>query len=63
MRLCKGKPKFSSLEKINSRLKEKFLPLNFAQAIFLQFNNPRQKSTSLLDYLEEFYKHMACTYV
>ncbi|KAK0592440.1 hypothetical protein LWI29_019234 [Acer saccharum] len=59
MRLRKGKPKIHSWDKMKSRLKEKFLPVDFAQTSFSQFNNLRQESKSVQDYTEEFYKLMA----
>lgn len=35
MRLHKGKPKISSWEKMKSRIRDKLLPLDFAQSIVI----------------------------
>ncbi|KAM1763574.1 hypothetical protein EV2_002937 [Malus domestica] len=56
MRLRKGKPKISSWEKMKTRLQEKFLPLDFTQYSFSQFNNLHQETKSVVEYTEEFYK-------
>lgn len=59
MRLCKGKPKISSWEKMKTRLQEQFLPPYFTQYSFSQFNL-RQETKSVVKYTEEFYKLSAC---
>lgn len=59
MRLRKGKPKIASWEKMKARLRENFLPLNYAQGIFMQFNTLQQGNKSVVDYTEDFYKLMA----
>lgn len=59
MRLRKGKSKISSWEKMKSRLKEKFLPLDFVQMVFSQFNKLCQESKSVMDCTKSFYKLMA----
>ncbi|KAH0997855.1 hypothetical protein GBA52_021719 [Prunus armeniaca] len=55
MRLRKGKSKISSWDKMKSRLKEKFLPVDFVQTNFSQLNNLHQESKSVQAYTEEFY--------
>lgn len=59
MRLRKGKPKISSWENMKYRLKDKFLPVYFAQMAYSQFNNLRHESKSVIDYTKEFYQLMA----
>ncbi|XXG75894.1 hypothetical protein AAC387_Pa08g0364 [Persea americana] len=41
------------------RLRENFLPPDFGQSIFSQFNNIHQDNKSVVDYTKEFYKLMA----
>ncbi|KAG6472144.1 hypothetical protein ZIOFF_069601 [Zingiber officinale] len=59
MRLRKGKSKIISWEKMKARLRQNFLPANFAQTIFMQFNTLQQGNKSVTDYTEEFYRLMA----
>ena len=59
MRLQKEKPKIASRGKMKARLHENFLPSNFTQTIFMQFNTLQQGNRSVVDYIEEFYKLMA----
>ncbi|KAG6524014.1 hypothetical protein ZIOFF_013903 [Zingiber officinale] len=59
MRLRKGKSKIISWEKMKARLRQNFLPANFAQTIFMQFNTLQQGNKSVTDYMEEFYRLMA----
>lgn len=59
MRLRKGKSKIVSWEKMKARLHENFIPLNFAQSIFMQFNTLQQGNRNAIDYTEDFYKLMA----
>lgn len=59
VRLRKGKPKISSWEKMKTRLKEKFIPPDFAQSSFSRYNNLRQEAKNVVDYTEEFYKLVA----
>ncbi|KAK9920986.1 hypothetical protein M0R45_029520 [Rubus argutus] len=61
VRLRKGKPKISSWEKMKTRLKEKFIPLDFAQSSFSRYNNLRQEAKNVVDYTEEFYKLVDAT--
>ncbi|KAJ7971568.1 RNA-directed DNA polymerase [Quillaja saponaria] len=44
---------------MKSGLRQRFLPLDYAQAVFSQFNNLLQGTKSVHDYIEEFYKLMA----
>ncbi|KAL4196278.1 hypothetical protein AMTRI_Chr04g245380 [Amborella trichopoda] len=59
MRQKRGKPKILSWEKMKSRLKEKFLPIDYTQMFFSQFNNLRQETKSAAEYTKEFYKLIA----
>ncbi|KAL4187889.1 hypothetical protein AMTRI_Chr09g21250 [Amborella trichopoda] len=54
----KGKPRISSWEEIKSRMKEKFLPVDYTQLFFSQFSNLRQETKRLAEYTKDFYKLM-----
>ncbi|KFK41880.1 hypothetical protein AALP_AA2G183700 [Arabis alpina] len=49
-----GKEKIRSWEKLQRLLKETFLPYNFDRTMFTRFQNLRQGSHSVNDYVEEF---------
>ena len=56
IRMHKGKPKIGTWEKMKARLRENFLSVNFAQTLFLHFNDLQQGYRGVTEYTEEFYK-------
>ena len=44
------------MDKMEKKLKEKFLPMDYSQTLFRRFQNLKQNLSSVQDYTDEFYK-------
>ena len=51
-----GKQKIKSWDRMVSKLKAKFIPKDYQINLFRRFQNLRQKSLSVKEYIEEFYR-------
>ncbi|KAA0059834.1 uncharacterized protein E6C27_scaffold108G001170 [Cucumis melo var. makuwa] len=56
-----GKPPICSWEKMKKLLKARFLPPNYEQTIYNQYQNCHQGSRSIAEYIEEFHRLSART--
>ena len=52
----KGKYKIKTWKKMEKRLREKFLPLGYAQTIFRRFQNLKQNLSTVEELMNEFYQ-------
>ena len=52
----KGKRKNQSWKKMEKKLREKFLPLDYAQTIFRQFQNLKQNLSTVEELTDKFYQ-------
>lgn len=55
-RIRNGKEKIKSWIKMEKKLREKFLPMDYSQTLFRRFKNLKQNLSSVQDYTNEFYK-------
>ena len=55
-RVRNGKEKIRTWIKMEKRLREKFLPMDYSQTLFRRFQNLKQNLSSVQDYTDEFYK-------
>jgi hypothetical protein len=53
---CKGKHKIKSWYMMVAKLKEKFIPKDYQINMFRKLQNLRQKSLSVKEHMEEFYR-------
>ena len=51
-----GKEKLRTWTKMEKRLREKFLPMDYSQTLFRRFQNLKQNLSLVQDYIDEFYK-------
>ncbi|TYK11204.1 reverse transcriptase [Cucumis melo var. makuwa] len=56
-----GKPPICSWEKMKKLMKARFLPPNYEQTLYNQYQNCRQGSKSVAEYIKEFHKLSART--
>ena len=55
-RLCKGKQKIKSWERMIAKMKAKFIPRDYQITLFRRMHNLRQKLMTVREYTEEFYR-------
>ena len=54
------KEKIKTWVKIEKKLREKFLPMDYSQTLFHRFQNLKQNLSSVQNYTNEFYKLSMC---
>ena len=55
-RTKKGKDKIKTGKKVEKRLRENFLPLDYAQTLFCRFQNLKQNLSTVEELMNEFYQ-------
>jgi hypothetical protein len=55
-RLCKGKQKIKSWDRMIVKMKTKFIPWDYQITLFRRMQNLRQKLMTVKEYMEEFYR-------
>ena len=55
-RTKKGKDKIKTWKKMEKRLREKFLPLDYSQTLFRRFQNMKQNLSTVEELTNEFYQ-------
>ena len=55
-RVKKNKDKIKKWSKMEKKLREKFLPIDYSQTLFRKFQNLKQNLSSVQEYTNEFYK-------
>ena len=55
-RVKKNKDKIKKWSKMEEKLREKFLPIDYSQTLFRRFQNLKQNLSSMQEYTNDFYK-------